>query len=103
MSVRQLVFYHSVLATHKIVTSGKPRYLHRVMSTHRPLQTRQATSGEIWLGDNFDSKSDLVQDSFKYRASKGYNRIPGTLRAVKTPSTFKRKLKHWVSTNIPVD
>ena len=103
LSVRQLVFYHSVLATHKIVTSGKPRYLHRVMSTHHPLRTRQATSGEIWLGDNFDSKSDLVQDSFKYRASKGYNRIPGTLRAVKTPATFKRKLKHWVSTNIPVD
>jgi hypothetical protein len=102
LSVRQLVFYHSVLSTHKVVMSGKHLYLYQAMSTAHPLNTRQAAGGQIRMGENFDSKQGLVHDGFKYRAAKDYNLIPGFIRSIKSLPTFKRKLKQWVTTNIPV-
>ena len=54
------------------------------------------------MGENVDSKQGLVHDGFKYRAAKDYNLIPGFIRSIKTLPTFKRKLKQWVTTNIPV-
>ena len=102
LSVRQLVFYHTVLATHKTVTRGKPLYMHTTMSTAHPLPTRQADGGQIWFGANFDSRQGLVHDGFRYRGAKDYNRIPANIRAAKTIPTFKLKLKKWVLVNIPV-
>ena len=102
LSVRQLVVYHSVLSTHKFVTSGKPLYMHKAMGTAHPLNTRQAAGGQIRLVGNFDSKQGLLHDGFKYRAAKDYNLIPAHIRAVRALPTFKKKLKQWVSTNIPV-
>ena len=102
LSVRQLVFYHSVLSTHKVVMSGKPLYLYQAMSTAHPLNTRQAAGGQIRMGENFDSKQELVHDCFKYGAAKDYNLIPGFIRSIKTLPTFKRKLKQCVTSNIPV-
>ena len=82
--------------------SGKPLYMAKAMSTAHPLNTRQAAGGQIRLGENYDSKQRLVHDGFKYRAAKDYNHIPGFIRSIKTLPTFKRKLKQWVTTNIPV-
>ena len=103
LSVRQLVFFHSVVSTHKIVTSGNPHYLYNMMSTSHPLHTRQAAGGKIRLGENFGSKEGLVRDSFRYWAAINYNSIPAFIRTAKTLQTFKTKLKQWVSTNIPID
>ena len=102
LNVRQLVVYHSVLSTHKLVTSGRPLYMHKAMSTVHPLNTRQAAGGQIHLGENFDSKQGLVHDGFKYRAAKYYNQIPAFLRSIRSLPSFKKKLKQWVTTNIPV-
>ena len=94
--------YHYVLSIHKFVTSGKPHYMHKAMGTAHPLNTRQAAGGKIHLGDNFDSKQGLLHDGFKYRAAKDYNLIPAHIRSVRVLPTFKKKLKQWVSGNIPV-
>ena len=101
LSVRQLVFYHSVLSTHKFVTIGKPKYLHQAMGTSYPLNTRQAAGGQIHMG-SFDSKQGLLHDGFKYRAAKEYNLIPANIRSVRGLTTFKKKLKKWVLENIPI-
>ena len=103
LSVRQLIVYHSVLSAHKTVTSGKPLYMHNAMSTAHPLRTRQATGGQIRLGQNFDSKQGLLHDSFRYRAAKDYNNIPVTMRSIRYLPSFKKKLKQWVRSNIPID
>ena len=103
MSVRQLVFFHAVVSTHKIVSSGTPHYLYKMMSTSHPRYTRKAAGGEIRLGENFGSKQGLVRDSFRYRAAINYNSIPASIRTAKTLPTFKTKLKQWVTTNIPID
>ena len=99
MNVRKLVFYLSALSAHKIVTSGKPLYMHRNMST----RTRQAPGQQIPLGEGFGSKQDLLHDDFKYRDAKDYNTLPASIRTTRTLMTFKKRLKQWISANIPID
>ena len=103
LSVKQLVFYHAVITTHKVVTTGSPIYLSTIMSTNHPKNTRQAANGEIRIDKKFDSKQGLVRDSFRYRAASNYNSIPAELRTASSLPTFKKKLKQWVFTNIPID
>ena len=103
LSVRQLVFYQTVLGTHKIVTAGKPLHLSRKFSTTHPYKTRQDTGGCLRFGKVFDGKSSLSHDSFCYRGVTDYNSIPSYIKNVNTISTFKFKLKQWVSCNIPTD
>ena len=51
---------------------------------------------------NFDSKQGLLDDGFKYRATKDYNLIPAHIRSVRALPAFKKKLKQWFSGNIPI-
>ena len=103
LGVKQLVFYHGVISTHKTITSRTPHYMHSVLSTTLHLNTRQAAGGDIRIGEKFNSKQGLVRDGFRYRAAENYNRVPGHIRSSRTLATFKIKLKQWVSTNIPID
>ena len=103
LSVRQLVFYQTVLGVHKIVVSRKPDNLSNKFNTDHPYRTRQATGGGLRFGEDYDAKSGLSHSSFCYRGTVEYNRIPVFIRRAKTIQTFKYKLKQWVSTNIPLD
>ena len=47
LSVKQLVFYHRVLMTFKIVQNKTPMYLYQKMNTTHPCMTRQANGGGI--------------------------------------------------------
>ena len=103
LSVRQLVFYQTVLQVHKVLLSGKPDHLSNRFSTDHPYRTRQATGGGLRFGEEFDARSGLSHGSFCYRGTVDYNRIPAYIRQARTLDTFKYKLKQWVSTNIPLD
>ena len=96
LSVRQLIFYHTALQTHKTITTGKPKTLFRTISSNYPYRTRSAANGQI------QQSEDSRKTSFKYRARESYNRVP---EATRTGSleTVKRKLKLWVKSNIPID
>ena len=97
MSVRQLIFFHTVLQAHKTLTTGVPRPLFSTLSTEHPYHTRNAANGNIRLGEGNSCTS-----TFKYRARLFYNSVPGT---IKTGSlqTVKKKLKQWVLENEPLD
>ena len=64
LSVRQLVFFHTVLQAHKTIKSGVPKPLHQALSGQYLYRTRRATSGMIRQGDEYKAKS-----SFMYRAT----------------------------------
>ena len=93
LSIRQLVFYQTVLGVHKIMRARKPEYLSKKFGADHPCRTKQSTSGCIRLGDEFNAKSSLSHTSLCY------NRIPSTIRQDTTFETFKYKLKKW----IPID
>ena len=103
LSVKQLVFYQSVVLAHKIATSGSPGYLASKMSTDHPRRTRQATTGCIRYGEKFNANQSFIQKSFCHRATGDYNSIPANIRLERNLTTFKTKLKRWVETNIPLD
>ena len=97
LSVRQLVFYHSVLQVHKTLKTRVPLSLFQALSVDFPRWTRTAAHGQIRQDNSF-----LSQDTFKYRAMKSYNSVPDSVRTGST-ETVKRKLKQWIKTNIPID
>ena len=97
LSVRQLVFFHSVLQAHKTIKTGMPRVLCEALSSDYPYMTRYAASGQIRQDERFS-----VQCSFRFQAMQCYNRVPGSVRKGSTASV-KNKLKLWVKANIPID
>ena len=98
LSVRQLIYFHTVLQVHKTIKSGKPASLYNAFSTEYPYRTRNAEMGRIRFGENFHCRSRL---SFKNRAVLDYNRIPAEV--LRGAVTVKLKLRHWVKQNIPID
>ena len=102
LSVRQLVFYQTVIMTHKTMLTGTPKFMKQKFSTNYPYRTRQATTGSIRYGETFNTKSSLIQKSFAHRGLKDYNMIPSSIRASPTVSTFKTKLKKWVIANVNI-
>ena len=102
LSIRQLIFFHTVLQAHKTIISGKPASLHDSISTQHPYRTRNATSGRIRFGESFRGESSLVEASFKHRAVHWYNEVPAsTYRG--SLGTVKYNLREWVKKNVPID
>ena len=75
LSVRQLVFFHTVLQVHKTIQSGVPKPMHQALSGQYPHPTRCATSVMIRQGDEYKAKS-----SFRYRATQYFNQVPASVR-----------------------
>ena len=97
LSIRQLVFYHSVLQAKKTLSTGVPVPLYNSLSTAYPRPIRSATSGQIRQNPEFTSQS-----TFRYRAMVFYNSVPSDVRSGSLVSV-KRKLKRWIKSNIPID
>ena len=93
LSIRQLIFFHTLLQAHKTILTGRPVSLHQ----EYPYRTRNAVTGKIRLGENFKSKS-----SFKNRAAKSYNQVPAEIFKGGL-ATIKYKLKNWVKENVSID
>ena len=102
LSIRQLIFFHTVLQAHKTIISGKPASLHESISTQHPYRTRNATSGRIRYGEMFRGESSLVEASFKHRAVHWYNEVPAAIYRGSL-GTVKYKLREWVKKNVPID
>ena len=99
LSVRQLIFFHTVLQAHKTLISGAPAPLSAALNTDHtyPYRTRSATSSNIKLGEGYKSTS-----TFKYRAKVSYNSVPSQVKAGSL-TTVKSKLKQWTLENVPLD
>ena len=92
LSIRQLIYFHTVLQAHKVIVSGKPVAIMETISTHHPYSTRNAANGRIRFGESFRGDSSLVDASFKHRAVHFYNEVPASVYRGSLPSV-KYKLK----------
>ena len=90
LSVKQLVFYHTVLQACKTLRSGVPRALYLALSDEYPRNTRNAARGQIRNSEIFTSTA-----TYKYRAMRWYNSVPADVRTGSV-STVKKKLKKWI-------
>ena len=97
MSVRQLIFFHTVLQAHKTLTSGTPAPLFAALTTDQHYRTRSVSRGNIKLQEGYKSTN-----TFKYRAQVFYNSVPVEVK-IGSLATVKGKLKKWVLQNVPHD
>ena len=102
LSIRQLIYFHTVLQAHKVIISGKPASIRESISTSHPYRTRNATIGRIRFGEHFRGESSLVEASFKHRAVHLYNDVPASVYRGSLPAV-KFKLRDWIKKNVPID
>ena len=102
MSVLQLIQYHSILQIQKVLKAKTPLYLSSKLVTDHPYQTRQATGGGLRHTAENSGRSGLAQKSFFGRAHIIYNTVPLDIRTTQSLPAFKKKLRVWIRSNIPV-
>ena len=96
LSVRQLIFYHTVLQTCKTLATGRPKHLYTSLSLAYPRATRNSAAGNIRQSGHF------CNNTFRYRAEKFFNQVPPDVRTGPI-ATVKPKLKKWIAANVPID
>ena len=97
LSVRQLIFYHSVLQIWKTRQSKKPWHIHSNLNETR---TRSASKGNLKIPA---TSTALAAKSFMVRAPKFWNETPTEIRAINNLDTFKKKLKQFIIQKVPID
>ena len=68
---------------HKVLASRSPQYIFNMFSTDYTRETRQASRMEI-KQDRDHPELGLTMDSFRWRATRDYNRLPVELRKQQT-------------------
>ena len=91
MSIKQEIFYHTVLNIYKIKTTKQPEYLYERLS-------QENIFGNIILDK---TNLTLARNGFIYRGSKNWNSIPPDIRKLKKLKTFKTEAKKWILENVP--
>jgi hypothetical protein len=100
LSVRQMVFYHTMVQLYKIRQDKKPVYLHDKISKSFQQNTRLAMGNGIKETEKI--KSDERKKSFIPRATKTWNSLPVSLRSFVNIKIFKKELKNYVKKNVKI-
>ena len=103
-SVRQEVFYHTVVQLHKILLQKSPKYLYSQLTADGShiYMTRNSSSCSVRRGKAFHTNLSLCRDSFKWRGIMSYESIPVEIRNIKDMKSFKKRLDSWIKANIPL-
>ena len=78
------------MAVFKIRMSGEPAELAGIFRN-------ESRTGRITLSQ---TRIQLVQDGFVYRATNNWNTLPPDIRTKDLSSTFNMKLRDWIIKNI---
>ena len=103
-SVRQEMYYHSVLQVHKTLLTKSPRYLYDKLTGDGAygFDTRQARNSSIRLGPSFQTKLTLCKNSFRWRGAAWYEALPQDIRGEPKIGKFKNKVNSWIKNNIKI-
>ena len=103
-SVRQEMYYHSVLQVHKTLLTKAPVYLYDKLTKDGEYNcdTRQARNSSIKLGPSFQTKLSLCKNSFRWRGAAWYEALPQDIRGEQKIGKFKWKVNSWIKANIRI-
>ena len=103
LSVKQMVFFHSVAAVHKLLVHSAPEYLHTVVSIalasgvqHR-YPTRNAGMRVVT-----PARLSVANTSFRWRASAQYAALPQELQKEKNLPQFLGALREYTRRHIAI-
>ena len=100
LSVRQLVYYHTVLQVFKIKKEKKPEYLYNKISAEFQHRTRLAVGNGI--RETVKVKHEERRRSFIPRGIRNWNALPVAIRRIQNMKEFKKELKVFVRNNIEI-
>ena len=89
LTVRQIAAYHSLVLVHQIRVSKEPLYL-------------AAKLNRVNCNNNIVLKNtplDLYRNSFVYRSSLLWNKLPHSMREDENKKSFKNNIKNWIREN----
>ena len=90
LTVKQLIFYHSVITIFKIRKNNEPEHLASIFS--------QDNRNNRIVIPNLDLT--LAQKSFTIRGAESWNQIPIEIRSPQKIGTFKKFAKKWILENV---
>ena len=90
MTVKQLIFYHTMKNIFKIRLAKEPEYLYDIFKNEN-------IRGNIVIKN---TKLKLARNGFVYRGSEHWNSLPHDIQNIKH-SVFKNRVKVWILENIP--
>ena len=79
MSVRQLVFYHSVLLVFKVRKTGYPVYFADKLTEGYTYNTRNSQGNVIRMGEQFRAKNSITTKSWRWRGANNFNHLPSEI------------------------
>ena len=97
MSIKQLIFFHTVIQLWKVRKAAIPVGLNAYFTQ---AQTRSGLTGTLAIPQ---FNSSLARKSFLVRAPLSWNMIPSELRSIQEIRPFKSKLRAWIMENIECD
>ena len=101
LSVHQMSVYQTCILVHKGLASRSPQYLFKMFTMDYNCNTRQAARMEIRQDKN-TQELELTKGSFRWRATKEYNKIPVEIRTISSIHLFKTRLWRWIITDVPI-
>ena len=90
MTVQQLIAYHTLIAIYRIRQSKEPEHLANIL-------TRDNVYGHIIMKN---SRLVLYRNSFIFRGSLLWNKLPGPLRNIEKIGNFKKDVRSWVEAHV---
>ena len=103
LSVRQMAYYHSVVAVHKVLVHQAPVYLHQVVQgalasgVHHQYPTRAAGARVV-----APARLEAANTSWRWRASAQHAALPAELRTEASMQQFQAKLREHTKAHINI-
>ena len=104
LSVKQLVMYHSLVLMFKTKMDKKPKYIYEHIGATPGRHTRQEQDrvGSTLIRDVRNLKTGTANKSFIPRTVQDWNNLPVNLIEARSLVLFKKELRAWVSSSIPI-
>ena len=94
LSVQQLTAYTSLVTAQKSILHQEPVYLAEKFKKNQSLHSHKVTPPNYTLS--------VSRDGFFYRTASLYNLLPTSLSSETNPEVFKKRVKPWIASNIPI-
>ena len=98
LSIRQMIFYHTILQIWRVRKTRRPEYLNEMLNPEYEQRTRCVIEGNI---KSQEPKTSLGKKALRFRGASMWNTLPTNLKIVTGEvQSYKKQLKIWVRENV---
>ena len=98
LSIYQLSVYFTIIQLHKVKQDKSPEKLYSMYNWNYAHNTRQEANQIV--KPRGTPRLELTNNSFRWRASRLYNKLPRSIIQIEQLDNFKKNVKSWIMENI---